>query len=152
MTTGNQDPSFERIHPDDAVGCAAAEAAYVAWLLNEAGNYLHRRGEPGTALPSFQRAYELSCRVLGDDHPNTLTATTDLAADPRALGQYEAARQFDEDTLTRARRVLGQDHPVTFRSVTNLALDLRGLGSMTRPSSSRKTSAPAAVPLSTDRS
>jgi hypothetical protein len=25
--TGNQDPSFERIHPDDAVGCAAAEAA-----------------------------------------------------------------------------------------------------------------------------
>jgi len=25
--TGNQDPSFERIHPDDAVGYAAAEAA-----------------------------------------------------------------------------------------------------------------------------
>lgn len=25
--TGNQDPSFERIHPDDVVDCAAAEAA-----------------------------------------------------------------------------------------------------------------------------
>ncbi len=29
--TGNQDPSFERIHPDDAVGCAAAEAACRRW-------------------------------------------------------------------------------------------------------------------------
>lgn len=28
---GNQDPSFERIHPDDAVGCAAAEAACRRW-------------------------------------------------------------------------------------------------------------------------
>lgn len=29
--TGNQDPSFERIHPDDAVGCAAVEAACRRW-------------------------------------------------------------------------------------------------------------------------
>ena len=67
-------------------------------------------------------------RVLGDDHPDTLTSASNLAVDLCALGEYQQARDLDEDTLTRRRRVLGDDHPDTLSSANNLAVDLRGLG------------------------
>ena len=50
-----------------------------------------------------------------------------LALDLRALRNYQAAPDLDEDTLAR-RRVLGEDHPDTQRSARNLAADLRALG------------------------
>jgi hypothetical protein len=40
-----------------------------------------------------------------------------------ALGDHEAARTLDEDTLERRRRVLGADHPDTLTSAHNLATD-----------------------------
>ncbi len=42
-------------------------------------------------------------RVLGEDHPDTLTSASNLAGDLRALGQHEAARQLDEDIRARRR-------------------------------------------------
>jgi hypothetical protein len=66
--------------------------------------------------------------VLGDDHPETLTSASRLAADLRALGEYQQARALDEDTLARRRRVLGDDHPDTLISANNLALDREALG------------------------
>ena len=44
------------------------------------------------------------------------------------MGEYQAARELDEDTLARKRRVLGDDHPGTLISAGNLAFDLRRLG------------------------
>jgi Tetratricopeptide repeat len=66
--------------------------------------------------------------VLGDDHPETLTSASRLAADLRALGEYHQARALDEDTLARRRRVLGVNHPDTLISANNLAADLHALG------------------------
>jgi hypothetical protein len=51
-----------------------------------------------------------------------------VAADLRALGETQAARDLDEDTLARRRRVLGDNHPCTLDSACNLAADLRALG------------------------
>jgi hypothetical protein len=67
-------------------------------------------------------------RVLGEDHPETLISASHLAADLRALGEAQAARELDQDTLDRRRRILGEDHPDTLRSTNNLAADLRALG------------------------
>ena len=67
-------------------------------------------------------------RVLGDDHPRTLTSAQSLAVYLGELGRYEQARELEEDTLTRRRRVLGDDHPSTLRSAQSLALGLRDLG------------------------
>jgi hypothetical protein len=50
-------------------------------------------------------------RDLGEDHPDTLAAASNLAVSLRAAGEYQAARELDEDTLARRRRVLGEDHP-----------------------------------------
>jgi Tetratricopeptide repeat len=66
--------------------------------------------------------------VLGDDHRNTLAPAGNLAADLRQLGEHQAARELDEDTLARRPRVLGEDHPETRRSARNLAIDLKALG------------------------
>jgi hypothetical protein len=66
--------------------------------------------------------------VLGDDHPETLISASRLAADLRALDEYQQALALDEDTLARRRRVLGDDHPDTRTSINNRATDLRKLG------------------------
>ena len=77
-------------------------------------------------------------RDLGEDHPDTLAAASNLAVSLRAVGglpgtltsfpgslasslhrgEQQAARELDEDTLARRRRVLGEDHPDTGASAT----------------------------------
>ena len=83
--------------------------------------YRQTRGEPRAALPLLQRAYAINRARLGDDHPDTLASANNLATDLRALGEYQQARDLDEDTLARRRRVLGDDHPDTLASANNLA-------------------------------
>ena len=67
-------------------------------------------------------------RDLGEDHPDTLAAASNLAVSLRAAGEYQAARELDEDTLARRRRVLGEDHPDTLTSAFILAGELAELG------------------------
>ena len=67
-------------------------------------------------------------RDLGEDHPDTLAAASNLAVSLRAAGEYQAARELGEDTLARRRRVLGEDHPDTLTSADNLAGALFELG------------------------
>ncbi len=66
--------------------------------------------------------------MLGEDHPSTLASAGNLAFDLRALGENQAARELDQDTLARSRRVLGENHPSTLVSANNLAADLHALG------------------------
>lgn len=61
------------------------------------------------------------------EHPDTLRSAYNLAIGLRAMGENQAARELDEDTLAR-RRVLGEDHPDTLDSANNLTIGLRALG------------------------
>ncbi|MGH3885597.1 MAG: FxSxx-COOH system tetratricopeptide repeat protein, partial [Pseudonocardiaceae bacterium] len=110
-------PEWRRLLPHVLTAADASraldDAADVAWLLNAAAGYLLTRGEPAASLPLFERALDLRLRVLGEDHPDTLISANNLALNLRWLGQHEAARQLNEDTLARWRRVLGEDHPST---------------------------------------
>jgi hypothetical protein len=109
-------------HIDEAV------AGDVAWLLHRAATYRRSRGDLRPALLLRRRAYALRRDRLGVDHPDTLAAANSLAADLRALGQHEQARDLDQDTLTRYRRSLGDDHASTLVSANGLAADFRALG------------------------
>lgn len=100
----------------------------VAWLLGQAADYLHGRGQPASARPLIQRALDLHRGMLGDDHPDTLQSADDLSYNLRELGQYGQARQLGEDTLIRFRRVLGHNDPHTLRSAYRLAIYLWELG------------------------
>ena len=65
-------------------------------------------------------------RVLGEDHPDTLTSAFHLAGELTELGEYQAAKELNEDTLDRRRRVLGDGHLDTVISA-NFAPLLSGL-------------------------
>jgi tetratricopeptide (TPR) repeat protein len=100
----------------------------IAWLLDRAAVYLQTRGQPGTARPLFERAWNLRRSVLGDDHPHTLESASNLAHDLWALGHYKQGHQLGENTLTHMRRILGYDHPHTLESASSLTLNLWALG------------------------
>ncbi|MFD1115671.1 tetratricopeptide repeat protein [Sphaerisporangium aureirubrum] len=67
-------------------------------------------------------------RVLGEDHPSTLTSRDNLAFVLWALGRLEEAEAEHRAVLAVRRRVLGEDHPSTLMSRDNLAGVLRDLG------------------------
>ncbi len=67
-------------------------------------------------------------RVLGEDHPDTLTSADNLVMILGRVGEHRAARELAEDTLARRRRGLGEDHPDTLTSAFILAAALFELG------------------------
>ena len=67
-------------------------------------------------------------RVLGPDHPDTLTSRNNLAVAYRDAGRTAEAITLHEQTLADRERVLGPDHPDTLTSRNNLALAYRDAG------------------------
>jgi TIR domain/Tetratricopeptide repeat len=100
-----------------------------AWLglLKRAGMYLWRRGRYRQALKVDELTLAASQRMLGDDHPVTLTSMYNLADTYRHLSRLEEARQLHQQTLAARRRVLGPDDPHTLASMNNLAETYRHL-------------------------
>jgi tetratricopeptide (TPR) repeat protein len=66
--------------------------------------------------------------TLGDNHHYTLTCSTSLANACADLGDFEAARNLEENALPRLIALLGEDHPHALMCAANLALDLRACG------------------------
>ena len=52
-------------------------------------------------------------RVLGEDHPSTLSSLNNLAALFDDKGEYDRALPMYEECLAKYKRVLGDDHPST---------------------------------------
>lgn len=67
-------------------------------------------------------------RVLGPDHPGTLTSRNDLALAYEDAGRAAEAIALHEQTLAAWQRVLGPDHPRTLTSRNNLAVAYRAAG------------------------
>ena len=62
---------------------------------------------------SYKRALEASERVLGKEHPDTLTSVNNLALLYYAQGRYRRGRAaFNGARLRASERVLGKEHPV----------------------------------------
>ncbi|MEU3622492.1 tetratricopeptide repeat protein, partial [Amycolatopsis coloradensis] len=88
---------------------AEAEQAY----RDAAGN-TEASVDPGHTLADSER-------VLGPDHPNTLTSRNNLAGAYQAAGDVGRAIPLYEAALADSERVLGPDHPNTLTSRNNLA-------------------------------
>ena len=80
------------------------------------------QGRYGEAEPLYRRALEARERVLGPEHPDTLTSVNNLAALYQAQGRYGEAEPLYRRALEASERVLGPEHPDTLTSVNNLAL------------------------------
>ncbi len=73
------------------------------------------------AQRQWERAVELRRRVLGPDHPDTLTSMNDLADAYRVQSAYKQAEPLFTKVLETRRRVLGEDNPATLSSMNELA-------------------------------
>ena len=60
-------------------------------------------------------------RVLGQQHPDTLTSMANLAAAYRNQERWEEAKELDAQVVEMSRKVLVQEHPDTLASMANLA-------------------------------
>ena len=85
-------------------------------------------GRMEEAVRLFEETLAATVRVLGPEHPDTLTSRSNLAVGYMRLGRTKEAVQLDEETLEARVRVLGPEHPETLASRNNLAIGYRRLG------------------------
>ena len=125
-----------RLLPHALAAAEYAEASDVAAsatarLLNHTGVYLYERGRFAEAKEMLERAHGIGNRVLGSEHPDTLTSMNNLATTLSRQGDLTGARKIQEEVLEIRRRVLGSEHPDTLTSTNNLALTLSRQGDLT---------------------
>ena len=65
---------------------------------------------------------EIDKRVLGEDHPVTMTGMNNLANLYSNQGRYAEAEPLFVKALDGYRRVMGGEHPETLNTMNNLAV------------------------------
>ena len=99
-------------------------------LLGQRSGVLASKTKGTTQRPSplCSRVLEARERVVGREHPDTLTSVNNLALVLLTRGDYAAAEPLYRRALEARERVVGREHPDTLQSVNNLAglLDSKG--------------------------
>ena len=83
-----------------------------------------------------EKVLEIRKRVMGEEHPDTLTSMNDLAVLNARRGQSAQAAELFTQVIDLQRRLRGDEHPETLRSMSNLGVLYRGMASTRRPSRS----------------
>ena len=89
--------------------------AWAVWFLNELRDGAVQSMLIGETVVADRE------RIMGPDHPDTLTSRNNLAAAYRATGRTDEAVILYEQNLADRERTLGPDHPDTLTSRNNLA-------------------------------
>ena len=71
---------------------------------------------------------EMSLRVLGHEHPDTLATMGNLALTYMHQGRWKEAEELEVQVMEMSLRVLGREHPDTLTSMANLASTYRKRG------------------------
>ena len=98
---------------------------HLVWRLQEVA-------EAGRAITVGRGLGDLAERVLGSDHPATLTSRNNLAGAYESAGDLTRAIPLYEATLADRERVLGPVHPDTLTSRNDLAAAYHAAGDLTR--------------------
>ena len=69
-------------------------------------------------------------RILGEEHPDTISAMNNLASTLGDQGQLDEAAKMKKEVLEKRRRILGEEHPSTITAMGNLANTLRDQGQL----------------------
>jgi hypothetical protein len=57
--------------------------------------------------------------ILGEEHPDTISAMSNLAATLGDQGQLGEATAMQKEVLEKMRRILGEEHPPTISAMNN---------------------------------
>jgi serine/threonine protein kinase/Tfp pilus assembly protein PilF len=91
-----------------------------AAVRNSIARSYHSIGRTDLALPHVEVALTLRRRLLGDDHPDTMSLINGVGFVLREQGKLNEAEPLLREALERRRRALGDDHPHTMFSIDNL--------------------------------
>ena len=112
----------------------ATHAAELLWrpdghaVLYRAGNSLLAMGLYTAATTHWHTLAAASERLLGTEHPDTLSAQAHLATSYRQVGRTGEAIGIEEQVLADRERLLGPEHPNTLNARANLAASYRQAG------------------------
>jgi tetratricopeptide (TPR) repeat protein len=85
------------------------------------GMCLYGDGRWNEAEDSLRQVMETRKRVLGTEHPDTLTSMANLASTYRNQGRWDQAEELEVQVMETSKRLLGPEHPDTLTSIANLA-------------------------------
>ena len=90
--------------------------------MHNLADSLRQLGDAAAARKLEEQVLAISIRVLGEEHPSTLSTMNNLAVSLYYLGDYPAAQALMEQALHTCTRVLGEEHPDTLMSKQSLAV------------------------------
>jgi len=103
-----------------------AEGLWCLWT--NLGSVLYEEGKWNEAEELQVKVMEARSRVLGEEHPDTLTAMANLASTYRNQGRWKEAEELEVKVMEASSRVLGEEHPDSLTAMANLAYKKRDLG------------------------
>jgi tetratricopeptide (TPR) repeat protein len=117
-------------HPRANMPCLT-RSLKLADMLDTTGNLaesLTCQGTFGEAEELFREVLDVQRRVLGEEHPWTLSTTGNLTSSLWRQGKNTGAERIEREVLDTCRRVLGEEHPDTLDAAGSLANSLLGQG------------------------
>jgi tetratricopeptide (TPR) repeat protein len=90
-------------------------------LMWRYGRCLYKDGRWNEAEGPFRQVMETRKRVLGAEHPSTLTSMAALASTYGNQGRWDQTEKLDVQVMETRKRVLGAEHPDTLAGIANLA-------------------------------
>ena len=97
-------------------------------LLDRVGRYQARLGQYLAAETTHQQVLSVRKKMLGFEHPDTLTSMNYVARALSRQGKYVEAEEMDRETLRLSKKALGEEHPLTLTSMNYVARALSRQG------------------------
>jgi tetratricopeptide (TPR) repeat protein len=110
---------------------SAAETITRSSLLHNTALFMLYRGQWNKAEELQVQAVAMRRRILGEEHPDTLTSMANLASAYRNQGRWTEAERLYVQVMETSKRVLGEEHPDMLTSMANLASTYRNQGRWT---------------------
>ena len=84
------------------------------YVLEEIGDWKH-------AEQLREQVLDMRTKLLGAEHPDTLTSMSDLAMTYSSQGKWNEAEQLNVQVLDMRKKLFGAEHPHTLISMSNIA-------------------------------
>ena len=103
----------------------------VALSLQALSTCLNKSARSKEALPLAERAVAIFLATRGAEHPDTLSARSDLGGVYSHLGDHARSLAVNEELLATRERALGKDHPDLAMTLVNTAIEAKNAGRVT---------------------
>jgi tetratricopeptide (TPR) repeat protein len=145
---------------EDEVKRIVKELGYLALAITLAGTYVAQTPrlmsnirqylpeETGAFVSSIGRWPEAcsvrgfvareSGKLLGEEHPDTISAMSNLASTLGDQGQLDESARMMKKVLEKMRHILGEEHPSTITAMSNLAITLGHQGQLDEAAKMKK--------------